>query len=110
MDTKRLPDERLDGLDAERFRDMLASTSFGLLRSRIAAELERAREACTTATERTDIHRAQGSAAALRAVLAMPKTILNEMEPKKTEVAPACGRKVQIHEPCTLLQKLRRER
>lgn len=83
MDTKTLTDARLDGLDAERFRDMLASSSFGLLRSRIAAELERARETCMTATKRTDIHRAQGSAAAYRAVLAMPAAILNEMQPKK---------------------------
>jgi len=83
MDTKTLPDERLDGLDAERFRDMLASPSFALLRTRIGAEFVRAKEACAQATVPHDIYRAQGSVAALRAVLAMPETILDEMRPKK---------------------------
>ena len=85
MQPKTVPDERLDAIDAERFRDMMASPSFALVRSRIDAELGRAREACTQATKRIQIHRAQGSAAALRAVLGMPAQILDEMEkaPKK---------------------------
>ena len=83
MDTKTLPDERLDGIDAERFRDMLALESFAILWKRILAEMERSREACSQQTEPRDIYRAQGAAGALRAVLAMPETILAEMRPKK---------------------------
>lgn len=70
---------RLDGIDAERFEDMVVSESFGLLRERIAAELERARTDCET---QADVARAQGQVKAFRTVLDLPSMILKEMRKK----------------------------
>ena len=80
MDPKPLPSARLDSLDAERFRDMVASPPFALLRARLEAELERARGACEGHEERVALYRAQGRCAALRTALALPALILKEIE------------------------------
>jgi hypothetical protein len=71
---------RLDQLDAERFREMLASPPFQLLMARLHAELERARTTCERDNETRDLHRAQGAAGALRSALALPAMILAEIE------------------------------
>jgi hypothetical protein len=85
MDTKTLPDARLDGLDAERFRDMLASPPFAWLWARIVNEFERSREECTKPGLPADVSFTQGRNAAYRAVLAIPKTMLDEMSPKRPD-------------------------
>jgi hypothetical protein len=79
MESKLNTSERLDHLDAERFRDMLASPSFLTLTARIEAELERKRELCER-LDKIGLYRAQGSVAALRTVLALPAQILKEIE------------------------------
>jgi len=83
METKAAPIDRLDALDAERFRDMLASPPFVLLKERVTKEWERAREACAQETELRDIYRAQGRVAALRVALDLPNLILKEIEKRK---------------------------
>ena len=80
MDPKTLPATRLDSLDAERFRDMVASPPFALFRARIEAELERARGDCEVAAEPRAVTLAQGRSAALRTALALPALILKEIE------------------------------
>jgi hypothetical protein len=58
---------------------MLTSPPFAVMRERIAAELERARDGC----ERRDgieLHRSQGAVAALRVVLDLPLRILADMK------------------------------
>lgn len=70
---------RLDGVDKERFRAMLASESFGLLRVRIEAELVRARETCQRSDSGLEVRRCQGAVAALEAVMKLPERILGEM-------------------------------
>jgi len=81
---KTTADERLDGIDAERFSDMLHSHAFAILWKRVLAETERSRTDCTAMTELPEVYRAQGAVAALRSVLAMPETILAEMRTKKS--------------------------
>lgn len=83
MDTKTTSAERLDELDAERFRDMLASPPFALFLARVVAEAERARDTCAGQTDLPELYRAQGAVRALRAVLAIPARILEEIRPKK---------------------------
>ena len=83
MNAKTIPAERLDELDAERFRDMLASPSFSLVLARINAELERTRDACAKETELPALYRAQGAVTAWRAILTIPQTILTEIRAKK---------------------------
>jgi hypothetical protein len=80
MDTKLTVAPRHDPRDAERFRDMLASPPFQLLRGRMYAELERARANCETKSDPVDVYRVQGTVSALRVVLALPDQILKEME------------------------------
>lgn len=81
MEAKTIPD-RLDAIDAERFRDMVASPSFALLAARINEELERRRLSCERA-EGADLFRAQGAVSGLRSVLAFPTMILKEIEGKR---------------------------
>lgn len=83
MEAKVTSSERLDQLDAERFRDMLASPPFDILRKRITAELERARMDCERQTNIRDLRRAQGVTSGLRTVLALPEQILKEIESRK---------------------------
>jgi hypothetical protein len=75
--------DRLDHLDAERFRDMMASAPFQLLRTRIEMELGRALAICEGQDDIRLLRRAQGQAAALRCVLGLPIQILSEIERKK---------------------------
>jgi hypothetical protein len=72
--------DRLDHLDAERFRDMVLSPPFQTYRRRIEAELERARGECERCDDWNEVRLAQGRAAALHAVLGLPATILGEIE------------------------------
>ncbi len=74
---------RHDQFEEAKFRDMMASEPFRLLTARIAGELERARTDCERKGEPTEIYRAQGSAAALRAALALPETIAKELAGRK---------------------------
>ena len=80
MDANVRQVNRLDGAEAQRFRDMLSSSSFGLLRMRIEGEIERARTACERSDDQRETTRAQGAVHALRSVLDLPKIILREME------------------------------
>jgi len=73
----------VSNLEAERFEAMLASPSFGLLRARIAGELERARTDCESQDGALEIHRAQGRVKALRTMLELPINMLKEMKGKK---------------------------
>jgi hypothetical protein len=82
MDTRTVPTQRLDGLEAERFREMLASPPFALLTARLKAQLEREREACERSDDRTKLLRAQGAAAALRVALGLPGQLLTEITKK----------------------------
>lgn len=83
MDPRPVPSQRLDHLDAERFRDMLASPPFAIFRKRIELLLDRSRGDCEKHDDPRDIHRAQGSTAAIRSVLALPEQILREIEKRK---------------------------
>lgn len=83
MESKAIVTDRLDHLDAERFRDMIASPPFAILRNRIEQELARRIETCTTADVTKELRKAQGGAAALRTVLALPAQILKEIESQK---------------------------
>jgi hypothetical protein len=80
MRAKFTPINRLDQLDAERFRDMIESPPFQLLISRVQAELERACETCVTGNDELAIRRAQGAAAQLRTVLRLPAQVLEEIK------------------------------
>jgi hypothetical protein len=62
---------------------MLDSPPFQLLKARMVGELERMRTACERQDEPRELSRAQGSVAALRAVLALPDQILKEIEKRK---------------------------
>lgn len=83
MEGKIVVPDRLDGLDAERFAEMLSSPPFALFRGRIYQELERARADCETFTEPAQIHRAQGRCASLRTVVLLPEIMLREMRTRK---------------------------
>jgi hypothetical protein len=75
--------DRHDHLDAERFRDMVLSPPFQILRRRIEAELERQRTECERQEDESPLRQAQGAVAALRTVLALPTIILGEIERAK---------------------------
>lgn len=83
MEAKITQTERMDGFDAEQMREMLESSSFRLLRARIAGELERKRDICERSELADDVQRAQGAVAVLRTVLALPENILREIESKR---------------------------
>ena len=83
MNAKLSQASRLDQLDREAFRDMIASAPFQTLWKRVRAEHERAREACVAGDSVPAIRRAQGAAAALRSVLGMPEQLLGEMGVRK---------------------------
>lgn len=81
MDTKaQVVPDRYDSLDAERFREMITSPPFLAFTRRVVSELDRARNDCAGKTELPQIFRAQGSAAALLVVLALPETMAREMD------------------------------
>lgn len=80
MEARLTPANRLDQLDAEQFRDMLASEPFQRVMARIRAELERARESCAGEDDELKLRRAQGAAAALRMALGLPEQILAEIK------------------------------
>jgi L-alanine-DL-glutamate epimerase-like enolase superfamily enzyme len=82
MQTKVTPVNRLDGIDAERFRAMLASPSFQMFMARVSAELERARTVCETHVDANMVRHAQGAIQFARMVLALPPKMLEEMKPK----------------------------
>jgi hypothetical protein len=73
---------RLDSLDTERFETMIGSPAFALLRARMVAELERARNDCETQCELVQT-RAQGQAKAFRTALDLPAIMLREMKERK---------------------------
>jgi hypothetical protein len=70
---------RTDGFDLKEMRDLVGSRAWGRIRQRLDAELERQRGLCERA-EGTELHRAQGGAAALRMALATPALLLKEIE------------------------------
>jgi hypothetical protein len=80
VDTKVTAATRLDHLDAERLRDMLASPTFAILRGRIDQCLRASQTDCERKDDPRDIHRAQGRVEALRWVLALPDQILKEIQ------------------------------
>jgi hypothetical protein len=79
MDPKGVFVNRLDGLDEERFRAMLASPPFRLYLERLQAELERARADCERQPAAVELYRAQGTVAALRTALGLPEQILKDL-------------------------------
>jgi hypothetical protein len=74
--------DRKDALDIEAFDDMIASAPFAAFLARVTAELDRARGTCETASARLLVVRAQGAAQALRAVVALPARMAQEMHAK----------------------------
>ena len=80
MEVKRQP--KPDSVDAKLMRDMLGSSSFQLILTRVNAELVRAVGTCERSVEGIEIYRAQGAAAALRMVLGIPNQILTEIAKK----------------------------
>jgi hypothetical protein len=74
--------KRGHALDREEFQRMLEGEPFRLVMARIAGELKRAQETCARSDEVRDLRRAQGAAAALQSVLALPAAILAEMQKK----------------------------
>ena len=80
MEVKQQP--KPDGVDAKFIRDMVASSSFQLVLARVNAELVRAVGTCERSVEGIEIYRAQGAAAALRMVLAIPNLILKDIAKK----------------------------
>lgn len=86
MDTTLTRVHRLDALDAEAFGDMLASASFHLFLDRVRQQLARELAVTERSAEALAIRRAQGGAAALRTVLALPEQILAEMQPGRRGV------------------------
>ncbi len=74
----------MDGLEIARFAAMLQSEAFLILRARIEAELDRARNDCENQCELV-LMRAQGQAKALRTVLALPGMMLAEMKASQTK-------------------------
>jgi hypothetical protein len=80
METKLTPTNRLDLLDAEAFGNMLESASFRLFLARVQRQLARELTVTERADELMPIHRAQGAAAALRSVLALPEQIRGEIK------------------------------
>jgi hypothetical protein len=77
---KIIETDRFDGIDRERFAEMLASAPFQIVVKRLAAELARASDECERAGDTTELFRAQGKAAALRMALKLPQAILEEMK------------------------------
>lgn len=75
---------RLDALDVEAFEKMLASDSFLILKMRIAGEVVRAQNDCESLVDERELRRAQGAVRALRAVLALPAMILQNMNKRGT--------------------------
>ena len=73
---------RADVLEWERFRDLVASPEFAILRERIEAELERGRLALERPDDDREAARLRGVVAALRMVLVLPERLLAEMKPK----------------------------
>ncbi len=69
---------KLDGEDARRLREMIESAPWKLFAGRVEAELARATSACERSAAPVEIHRAQGAAMALRAVMRLPAQILSE--------------------------------
>lgn len=80
METRSTPTLRLDGLDAERFREMLESATFKLLLDRMRQQLERERETTERSDSEVAIWRAQGAIRAWRTALAVPEQILQEIQ------------------------------
>ena len=79
MESKAVPvPDRLDALDRERFKEMVDSPPFALYSARLMHEFDRYRVECEV-RDGTELHRSQGSAAALRVVMDLPNTILKEM-------------------------------
>lgn len=73
-------DARLDDLDAQQFAAMLASKSWRIYHDRLQSMLARIAQACVTGKDLVELRRAQGGAEALRSVLAVPQTLLEEMK------------------------------
>lgn len=71
---------KLDSMDARRMRDLIESAPFQLIQKRIQSELDRAVATCERSDIAIELQRAQGAAAALRTVLALPKLILKEVD------------------------------
>jgi len=76
--------DRFDALEREAFENMVRSGAFQLFGERIRKALQVAGADCERADDELKLRRAQGQAAALRMVLALPEQILTEMKgPKK---------------------------
>lgn len=82
METNTTPMDRMDGVSAQRFKEMTESAAFGRLHARIEAELRRAEESCVQTESEAAWRRGQGSVAALRMVLGLPAQILAELKSK----------------------------
>lgn len=80
MQPKTTPTKRFDGIDTQRFKEMVDSEAFQRFTFRVSAELKRAEEACVRDVDEVLVRRAQGAVAALRTVIGLPASILREME------------------------------
>jgi hypothetical protein len=58
--------------DAEELDSLTASRGWKLIQAQVSVDLERAKDGCVQNTELPDLYRAQGTAKALAAVLALP--------------------------------------
>jgi hypothetical protein len=80
MYAKSISSPRFDGIDAQRFKEMVDSEAFARFTLRVTAELKRAEEACVRDVDEVLVRRAQGAVVALRTVIGLPASILREME------------------------------
>jgi hypothetical protein len=70
---------RFDAIDIDELRHVISHEAFKTIQVRIEVELKRATETCTRSESQTEVLRAQGAVAALKAVLEIPGRLLNEM-------------------------------
>ena len=71
---------RLDAFDASNIREMMLTPAWRHYYDRLEAAAVRSRADCETASEPTEIYRAQGRAAAFTVALGLPEQILKEIK------------------------------
>ena len=74
---------RVDALELEAFQSWKSGKQFARFENRVRAEHNRATLRCMFEADEVQLRRAQGAAAALASVLAMPEQILAEMRAGK---------------------------
>ncbi|GEM_PF-4732354 len=82
MKTRTRPDTRTEELEAREFEEMLASRAFRHYRARLVTMYQTAALQCIREESDMVLRRAQGAAESLRAVSAVPETMLAELKKK----------------------------